>query len=140
MILSWSVALALEPMNLDAGVAVDGYDVVAYFEDAVATAGSPDHVSLYGGATWRFASAEHRAVFEAEPERFVPRFGGYCAWAVSQGRTADIDPTAWTVVEGALYLNYSPDIQAKWRADTEAHIALGEANWPKLLAGELPAK
>jgi hypothetical protein len=129
-------ALALAPVNQTwRGVAIDGYDPVAYFTEGRPVEGSSEHALEWMGATWRFASVGNRARFAADPERFAPRYGGYCAWAVSQGRTADVDPEAWSIVDGRLYLNYSLDVQATWEADRASHIRQADENWPKLLRG-----
>lgn len=129
-------ALATDPVNKSffGGVAIDGYDPVAYFTDAKPVEGKKAFEHEWNGAVWRFASAEHRDRFAAEPEKYAPQYGGYCAWAVSQGYTAGIDPDAWTIRDDKLYLNYSLDIQKKWLADVEQRIEEGDANWPKLLA------
>ena len=117
-------------------VAIAGADPVAYFTDGAYVPGSAAHEATWKGATWRFASAAHRAAFLADPERYAPQYGGYCAFAVAGGHTARIDPEAWTVVDGRLYLNYSRAIRAKWAADREGMIARADANWPGLLAGD----
>lgn len=129
-------ALALEPHNtgLFGNLAVKGYDVVAYFEDGKAMPGAKDFTHTWQKIEWRFASAAHRDLFAAAPEKYAPQFGGYCAWAVSQGYTAAIDPEAWKVVGGKLYLNYDKKVQAKWEQDQAALIAKADQNWPKLLA------
>ncbi len=114
-------------------LAVGGYDPVAYFAEGRPVEGSAAHESKYRGATWRFASAAHKAAFDADPENYAPQYGGYCAWAVSQGYTAKGDPETWTIVAGKLYLNYNADAQKLWEADIPAHIASGDANWPKVL-------
>jgi len=114
------------------GLAIKGYDPVAYFTDAKPVEGKSGFTFEWQDAKWRFASAEHRDMFAKEPERFAPQFGGYCAWAVSQGYTAGIDPDAWKIVDGKLYLNYSPEIQEKWAQDIPGNIVKAEANWPKL--------
>lgn len=126
---------ALSPVNksLFGGVAIDGYDPVAYFTDGKPVEGSKRFEHSWNGAVWRFASAEHRDLFAAEPERYAPQYGGYCAYAVANGGTADIEPDAWTVRDGKLYLNYDQEIQAKWRLDMAGYIAKADANWPKLL-------
>jgi hypothetical protein len=130
-----TAAVALDPVNIDRkGVAIHGYDAVAYFTEGKPVAGSEAHVFVWSGATWRFASAEHRELFEASPEKYAPRYGGYCAWAVSEGYTADIDPLAWRIVDGKLYLNYSPKVQARWEEDIPGRIARADETWPKLLA------
>jgi hypothetical protein len=121
-------------LNLDrADLAVKGYDVVAY-ADGVATKGRPEFEYRWRNAIWRFANAPNRERFEREPDRFAPQFGGYCAWAVSRGYTADIDPEAWRIVDGKLYLNYSKRVQKMWEQDVRANIAKGIANWPGVLS------
>jgi YHS domain-containing protein len=125
-------ALADPPVNksLLGGVAARGYDVVAYFEDGEPVPGSSEHAHEWRGATWQFASAGHRDLFAADPERYAPQYGGYCAYAVAKGTTADIDPRAWKIVDGRLYLNKSPKVQALWEKDVPGHIAAADANWP----------
>lgn len=110
-----------------------GYDVVSYFDTKQAVKGSSSHTAEYLGVTWRFASAVNRAKFESNPEAYAPVYGGYCAWAVSQGYLAKGDPKHWTVRDGKLYLNYNQDIQDRWLADTENFIRLANENWPAVL-------
>jgi len=131
-------ALALSPVNksLFGGVAIGGTDPVAYFTEGRPVAGSARFEHEWRGATWRFASAEHRDLFARDPERYAPQYGGYCAWAVSRGYTADIDPEAWRIVEGRLYLNYDREVQARWAEDAPGNIRKANENWPRLLAGE----
>ena len=116
------------------GVAIEGTDPVAYFDAGKPVAGSSDFEHEWMGATWRFASAENRDRFAADPQKYAPQYGGYCAWAVSQGYTAKIDPAAWKIVDDKLYLNYSKDVQTQWSADVPGNIAKGDANWPKIKA------
>lgn len=126
-------AARVEPVNKNrAGVAIKGYDPVAYFKSAMPAKGSSQFTHQALGATWWFASVETRDLFEAEPEKFAPRFGGYCAWAVSQGYTADIDPAAWKIIDGKLYLNYSKGVQKKWEQDVQQRIEQANRNWPAL--------
>lgn len=115
-------------------VAVGGYDVVAYFTDGRPMRGSMQHRFTHRGYEYRFASAEHLAAFRADPARYLPQYGGYCAWAVSQGYTASGDPTNWRVVNGRLYLNYNDEIQRRWEQDIAGHIRRGDANWPGVLS------
>ena len=115
------------------GLAIAGYDPVAYFADGRPVEGSSDHSLDWNGATWRFASAENKALFETDPAAYAPQFGGYCAWAVSQGYTASVDPQAWDIVDGKLYLNYSLSVQERWRQDRDANIVKAENNWPSVL-------
>jgi len=127
--------LAASPVNksLFGGVAIDGYDPVAYFTDSKPVAGKKEFEHTYQGATWRFASAEHRDLFAADPEKYAPQYGGYRAYAVAQGKLAGIDPEAWTIVEGKLYLNYSKKIRAQWEKDIPGFITKGDENWPGLV-------
>ena len=113
--------------------AVDGYDPVSYFTDGKPVEGSDKFETKYKGATWRFTSAEHRDAFIANPGKYAPQYGGYCAWAVSQGYTAKGDPQHWRIVDGKLYLNYNADVQKKWAADIPGHIKEADGNWPKVL-------
>jgi len=137
LLLAAAPALALSPVNksLLGGVAIDGYDPVAYFTDGKPVEGSADYSFEWQGATWRFASAEHRDRFAGQPERWAPQYGGYCAWAVGHGHTATIDPEAWSIVNGKLYLNYSRDVQAKWTPEKEKWIDAADRNWPQLRDG-----
>ena len=123
----------VDPVNADKkGVALEGYDPVAYFTDARAVKGDSKLSQSWGGATWLFATAAHRDAFAQAPEKYVPQFGGYCAYAVSEGYTAKIDPQAWKVVDGKLYLNYSKSVQETWQKDQHRRIAAAEKNWPAL--------
>ena len=115
------------------GAAVSGYDPVAYFVEGRPVAGNPGFTYEWQGATWRFVSQAHLERFKGDPARYAPQFGGYCAWAVSQGYTASADPQAWRIVEDKLYLNYSLDVQKTWEQDVTSNIAKGEANWPQVL-------
>lgn len=117
------------------GVAIEGYDPVAYFTQGKPVEGSSDFTHDWNGATWRFASAENRDMFIADPEKFAPQYGGYCAWAVSQGYTASIDPDAWSIVDGKLYLNYSKGVQSRWENDIAGHISSADENWPEIRSG-----
>ena len=114
-------------------VAIKGYDPVAYFLDKEPVKGSADHSFEWKGAEWRFKSADNRERFAADPERWAPQYGGYCAWAVSQGYTAATDPEAWTVVGDRLFLNYNKKIRARWLEDRDGNITKADANWPAVL-------
>lgn len=133
-----TAAAALSPVNksLLGGVALDGFDPVAYFTDGRPVEGSRDFAYEWQGATWRFASAAHRDLFAAAPEKYAPQYGGYCAWAVAHGYTADTDPEAWSVVDGKLYLNYNLEVRGKWEQDVPGYIAKADQNWPGLRAGQ----
>lgn len=127
-------AAGVDPIYKYSGeLALKGYDPVAYFNDGKAVEGSDQFTLAWNGANWRFASTEHRDAFAREPEKYVPQYGGYCAWAVSHGYTAKGDPNAWKVVDGRLYLNYNQDVKAKWEQDVPGYISKGDQNWPRFL-------
>jgi len=115
------------------GVAVGGYDPVAYVTDGKPVAGKTDVTLEHEGVTWRFASEANRDAFKADPAKYAPQYGGYCAWAVSQGYTAKGDPDAWTVHDGKLYLNYDKRVRATWARDIPGNVKKGDANWPGVL-------
>ena len=130
-----AVSGAVEPFFTDElGQAIRGYDPVAYFTDGKPIEGKPEFTAAHGGALWRFSSAEHRDLFKADPAKYAPQYGGYCSYAVSYNTTAPIDPRAWRIVEGKLYLNKNPGIQKDWEEDIPGHIRRADANWPKILA------
>lgn len=114
------------------GLGAHGYDPVAYFSDQRPIEGSAEFVERWGGAEWRFASREHQAAFAANPERYAPQYGGYCAFAVSRGTTADGDPQQWAVVRERLYLNNNAFAKTLWDQDRDGNIAAGDINWPLL--------
>jgi YHS domain-containing protein len=115
------------------GVAVGGYDPVAYFTERKPVSGKADITFSWKGATWRFVSAQNRDAFKADPEKYAPQYGGYCAFAVSQGATAKGDPKVWTVVDGKLYLNLSASVQKTWEKDVPGYIKSADKNWPDVL-------
>ena len=123
------------PVNVSRDqLALRGYDAVAYSTTGQPTQGSPNFEHRWNGAVWRFSTAANRDQFAKEPERYAPEFGGYCAYAVSRGYTADGDPNAWRIVDGRLYLNYSKRVQRLWEEDVPGNIAKGRQNWPGVLA------
>ena len=127
--------LADEPVNKTLlGNAIEGYDVVAYFTQGKPVKGSGDHEVEWNGATWRFASAAHRNLFAKDPAKYAPQYGGFCAFGVSRGYAVGIDPDAWKIVDGKLYLNYDTDVQAEWVKNIPGYIAKADANWPKIVA------
>jgi len=130
-----SPAVAKDPVYTGtfSSLAVSGYDPVAYFTDGKPVEGRDDHELEWNGATWRFSSAENLNSFKSGPEAYAPQYGGYCAWAVSQGYTASSDPQAWRIADGKLYLNYSKGVQKTWARDVPGNIAKADANWPKVL-------
>lgn len=121
-------------INVDkSGLAVQGYDVVAYFTDGKPLKGSAQYSSSHGGATYHFASAEHKAAFDKEPAKYAPQFGGYCAYAVSKNSTAKIEPDAFQIVDGRLLLQYDKGIRDKFNKDTSGNLAKADGYWPGLV-------
>lgn len=110
-----------------------GYDTVSYFESGEPARGSTRFTASYKGASWRFANAENLRRFQQDPARYVPAYGGYCAWAVSQGYLAKGDPKHWAIRGGRLYLNYDESVQNRWLQDPEGFIQQADANWPAVL-------
>ncbi|MEP7363613.1 MAG: YHS domain-containing (seleno)protein [Acidobacteriota bacterium] len=130
---SMPAAARVDAVNQDEKkIAMHGYDAVAYFTDGRPVKGATKFAAQWRGASWMFATAEHRDQFQKEPEKYAPQYGGYCAWAVSKGYTANGDPEAWRIVNGKLYLNYSKSVQKKWEQDTAARIQEADRNWPAL--------
>ena len=114
-------------------VAVGGYDPVAYFTQGKPVKGTDAFRTDWRGATWKFSSAANLAKFKANPTAYAPQFGGYCAWAVSQGYLASGDPEQWKIVDGKLYLNFNQRAKELWEADQAAAIERGSSNWPTVL-------
>ena len=146
LLVAGGTALAAEPINTlersgligydPSGVAIRGYDTVAYFTEGKPVEGSDDFTADWEGATWRFASQEHLDLFEADPAKYAPQYGGYCAYGVAQDSLVKIEPDLWTIVDGKLYLNYDDDIQEKWERDISGFIETADGKFEDLLASE----
>jgi YHS domain-containing protein len=132
-LVSGIAAAAQPPVFSDAAGAIRGHDPVAYFERKAPVKGSRQFAHEWNGATWYFSSAVNRDRFAAAPEKYAPRYGGYCAYGVAQGYAPEIDPNAWAVVDGRLYLNFSRDVQQRWSKDIPGYIRKANANWPAVL-------
>jgi YHS domain-containing protein len=115
------------------GVALGGYDVVIYFTENRAALGDARHAVMWKGATWYFVNAETMSSFEMNPKAYAPQYGGYCAFAMSQGRVAEPSPMNFSIIDGRLYLNDGPGAQAEWAAAVEANISAANAHWKALL-------
>lgn len=133
-----TTAVASEPaINKSAdNVAINGYDTVAYFTDGKAIKGSVQYEVVWQEARWHFASAEHRRLFEADPSRYAPQFGGWCAAGVAVGEYYEVDAETWTIVDGKLYLNYSRDVAAQWQHNRLEEIANAERAWAEKSKGD----
>ena len=129
-----SPAAALEPVSKGGdGVALGGYDAVAYFTDDKPVAGTKEFQTQWNGATWLFATADHREAFVKAPEKYAPQYGGYCAYAVARGTSAPGDPTLWKVKDGKLYVNKNADVQKLWNQDVPGYIVQANRNWPAVM-------
>ncbi len=119
------------------GLAVHGYDLVAYFTQSQPTLGRAKHSTVYKDATYRFTSEEHLDAFEDDPEKVLPQYGGYCAYGVAVGAKFDGDPYLWRIVDGKLYLNLHADIQKTWEKNIPGYIKKAGRNWTRI-AGKTP--
>ncbi len=125
-----SSAANFAPVNTNgSGLAVRGYDPVAFFASNDAIVGDKKYEFTWNGAKWHFASAENLEKFKADPVAYAPQFGGYCSYAVSRGYTADGDPMTWKIVEGKLYLNYNQEVKEEWEKEQLRFIEDGTKNW-----------
>lgn len=116
----------------DSGVAASGYDVVAYF-DRGPVRGLPAFQAEYRGAVWYFANKGNQDMFRMSPAKFIPAYGGFCAYGVSRGYLVKTDPQAWSTHKGRLYLNFDVITRKHWLRDRENYIALADKNWPRLI-------
>ena len=122
-----------DPINKDrGGVAIKGYDPVAYFTQSKPVKGSPTFTYQWMNSNWWFASGGDRDEFARNPAKYAPQYGGYCAYGVSQGHTVSIDPEAWAIIDGKLYLNYSQGVKKTWSQAIPKHIQEADRNWPGL--------
>lgn len=114
------------------GLAAHGYDVVAFVTDGKASFGSDAHAVAHGGGTYRFASQANLDAFKANPAKYQPAYGGFCAYGAALGKKFDGDPRFWKIVNGRLYLNLNGDIQAEWSKDIAGNIAKADKNWGRI--------
>lgn len=128
-----SARAATSPVYNTAGVAIQGYDPVAYFTELKPVFGSNAYMLKWRGAIWRFSSAANMAAFEMDPHTFAPQYGGYCAFVMSQGVIADSIPEAWTIYQDKLYLNFSIRARGFWRRDMAGYIEVANSFWPEIL-------
>lgn len=111
------------------GIAIQGYDPVAYFTEGKPVPGDANITATHDGAIYQFTSAEHKTAFEADPDRYAPQYGGYCAYAAAQGAKAPVEPEQFTIVDDKLYLNFNADVRQRWSKDRDAYIGKADAYW-----------
>ena len=114
-------------------IAVSGYDPVAFFTNSKPVNGSPFITAEYQGATYFFASEEHKKLFVTSPEKYAPQFGGFCAYGVALDKLFPVDINTWQIRDGKLYLNLNADILKKFNADFAGNVAKADKNWPGLV-------
>lgn len=135
--LAWPVSAQTQAKTLvnvdDSGVALQGYDPVAFFTDAKPVKGDPKFLIKHDGAIYFFASKEHKDLFKQNPAKYEPCFGGYCAYGVSKKKLVEIDVNAFQIVDGQLLLQYDTDIRDKFNQDTPGNLAKAKANWTGLV-------
>ena len=125
----------LEPINSSPDkLAIQGYDPVSYFTEGKAEKGNSDFSYEWRGATWLFSNSDHLACFIANPEKYSPQYGGYCAYGISIGKFFNGDPEIWTIKEGKLYVYLNQDLATIWGLDVPAYIKKADIEWPKLIA------
>lgn len=112
------------------GAAIGGYDPVAYFMKSGPVTGSADHLVEWDGGTWLFSTAANKAAFEAEPETFAPKYGGYCSYAAALNYVAPTSANAWSIHEDRLYLNFNRHVRSVWEQDIPGYVSKADANWP----------
>lgn len=130
-----SAASAAELVNADAHakIALQAYDPVAFFTDSRATKGSPFIAATHQGYTYLFATEAHREEFQKNPDKYLPAYGGYCAFGVSIGKLFPVEMDTWEIVDGRLVLQFNQEIRKKFAEDKPANLRKAEANWPKLV-------
>lgn len=136
---SLGVVANAQEVNVSSGLtgqgeplALRGYDPVSYFLDSGPQAGRADLSATHQGATYRFASKKNLRRFEDDPGKYLPQYGGFCAYGASVGAKFDGDPLVWKVVDGKLYLNLNSEIQKLWNEDIGGAVSKADANWPKI--------
>jgi YHS domain-containing protein len=116
-----------------ADTAINGYDTVAYFTVGKAVKGQDTLATEWMGAKWKFSTQAHLDLFKANPEKYAPQYGGYCAYGVTQGYLVKVDPDQFSIIDGKLYLNYDASVQSKWKMDTAGYISAADGKFQNLL-------
>jgi YHS domain-containing protein len=134
MLLCNGFVFAASPVNTDSnGVAIKGYDPVAYFSMDKPVKGNNNFEYEWKGAKWRFSTDNHKKLFIEDSDKYTPRYGGYCAYGVAVDALFDIRPEAWSIVDGKLYLNKNLDVRELWKKDIPGNIRKADMNWPGVL-------
>lgn len=128
-VVSQALANPNDVLYVEDGIALAGYDPVAYFAMEDAVEGSGQYAVEYQGATWHFSNQEHADLFAKEPEKYQPKYGGFCAFGVAKGYRMKPSMTAWEIHDGQLYLYFDADVADSWAADRSAKESTADANW-----------
>lgn len=128
------IASSSDELYAEEGIALAGYDPVAYFTMEEALEGSDQYTAEWGGAVWHFVNQDHAALFAADPEKYTPKYGGFCAFGVSKGYEMKPDVTAWEIHDGQLYLYFSSDVSDVWAQDRETNQSDADAQWDRIQA------
>ena len=132
IIASTQVKAQKEEVFITNSQAIRGYDPVAYFKVGKPVKGNESYHFQWKNTTWLFATKEDLELFSRNPEQYSPQYGGYCAYGLSEGHKAPTDPNAWTIVEGKLYLNYSPKVKEMWVKNQKERIQVADKTWPEI--------
>ena len=111
---------------------VQGYDLVSYHSETGPVRGNGHHVSVHEGVTYLFTTKENKQSFDQNPQKYLPAYGGYCAYGVSVGKKFVGDPDVWKLVDGRLYLNLDKNVQKEWEKDIPGRIEMADKEWPKI--------
>jgi hypothetical protein len=130
-VLLFAACVAERPSEVftESGIAIRGYDPVAYFVESKPVKGLDEFNFNWKDATWKFSSSKNLELFKFDPEKFAPQYGGYCAYGTAEGHKAPTQPDAWTIVDSKLYLNYNPDVKTMWMNDQQKLIEAADKNW-----------
>jgi YHS domain-containing protein len=131
-----SVSAQKSEVFVKSDAAIRGYDPVAYFIVGKPVKGNKQFSVSYKGVAWNFSSKQNAELFNANPEKYAPQYGGYCAYGLADGHKAPTDPDAWTIVNGKLYLNYDKDVQGLWTKKQKEYIIAADKNWPSVKGKE----
>ncbi|MEC4005687.1 YHS domain-containing (seleno)protein [Flavobacterium sp. SUN052] len=126
-----ATTFAQSEKKIDAKLAIKGYDVVAYFQENKAVKGEKSITTIYNDKIYYFASENNKSLFLKNPSYYEPQFGGYCAYGMSEGHEAPIQPEAFTIVDDKLYLNYNLETRTEWQKEQKERIVKADANWAK---------
>ncbi|MEQ8348384.1 MAG: YHS domain-containing (seleno)protein [Sneathiellaceae bacterium] len=133
ILVSATSAMARPDVNVDDnGVAIRGYDLVAYFIEGSPVEGSRSHEVVHDGVRYRFASAANAGAFKADPARYLPAYGGFCAYGVAMGKKFDTDPHVWKIVDDRLFFEHDPGTRVVWQRDIPRNVAIADRIWPEI--------